>query len=179
MTLAGAGLFAAHDLDRAERWAHVHDVPGRRFARIISPRQLAVDTGTSPSSCPAGGRWSPPTARRTLEDSWTAQTANVTLRCFDAWTFRTRDDPDDFASIAKRLDPLTATESASCSTSVAFGRARRRRRPGARAIRWPPAGALTLVPAPGEPPNAAAARRRSPTPSARSPARRATAAGGC
>ncbi|MCW2811811.1 MAG: hypothetical protein JWP61_2269, partial [Friedmanniella sp.] len=114
-----AGALGQHDLSRSHRWAHVHDIAGRPLSRILSPRALAADTDYTAVLVPAvvpGEGDQPP------RPAWTAATPEVTLPCFDQWTFRTRDDPDDFASIAQRLNPLTSAEEQALK-AAGFGRA--------------------------------------------------------
>lgn len=97
----------AHPLAASARWAHVHEIPGATIARILSPRHLEENTAYTAVLVPAiiaGTGASPP------QPAWTDGTPEVTLPCHDHWRFRTRDDVDDFRSIAQRLEPLTTAE---------------------------------------------------------------------
>lgn len=108
-----------HPLDASAGWAHVHEIPGGAIARILSPRQLAPDTSYTAVLVPAtvsGGGVNRP------QPAWTAGTPEITLSCHDHWNFRTRDDVDDFRSIASRLEPLNPTEEQALRTA-GFGRA--------------------------------------------------------
>jgi hypothetical protein len=63
-----------------------------------------------------------PDGATTPRPAWADDTADVTLRCYEAWRFRTRDDVDDFRSIAQRLEPLGAAEEQALR-ATGFGRA--------------------------------------------------------
>ena len=148
--LTGAQLFAAHPLAQSTGWAHVHDVPGRRFARIVSPRQLTVGQDYLAVLVPAWQATVAPDGSTTLADSWPTAIGSATLPCFDRWAFRTSPEHGDFSTIARRLEPLTAAEEAVLAARE-FGRA---------AVTVGPlpdttlstGGALTVVPGPADPP---------------------------
>ena len=108
-----------HRLDQARNWAHLHDIPGQSLARILSPRQLVIDTDYTAVLVPA---WMPGEGASRPTPAWDDGTPEVTLPCYDHWQFRTRDDTDDFASIAQRLDPLTTAEEQQLE-AAGFGRA--------------------------------------------------------
>ena len=155
----------------SHRWAHVHDVGGRRFSRVVSPAP-ADDRRrtTSPCSSPAGRRTVAADGSTTLVDSWPTPTGSVTLPCFDRWTFRTTADPGDFASIARRLDPLTPDGGGRAAPRCSSAGPRSASRPFAaeplRGRRRADGGA--------RPGRRAGGRRRSPT---RSPPRSSSLAG--
>jgi len=148
--LTGAALFDAHPLPLSHRWAHVHDVPGRRFSRIVSPRPLTTDQQYLAVLVPGWQATVSADGSTGLVDSWPTATGTATLPCFDRWSFRTTADPGDFAAVARRLEPLTNAE-AQMLVERQFGRA---------AVRVGPlpertlstGGALTVVPQPGDAP---------------------------
>ena len=148
--LAGDELFAEHPLAWAHRWAHVHDVPGRRFARIISPRRLRTAQDYIAVLVPGWQAKSAADGTTSLADSWPTAHQSVTLACFDRWTFRTTADEGDFARIAKRLDPLSNAE-ATLLDQQKFGRAHVTVGP-LPTTTLGTGGALTRVPPLGEPP---------------------------
>lgn len=148
--LAGAELFAEHPLANAHRWAHVHDVPGRRFARIVSPRALATAEDYLAVLVPGWQVTVAADGTASLADSWPPPSGSVTLPCFDRWTFRTTADEGDFARIAKRLEPLSDDE-ATMLVEHEFGRARVAVGP-LPATTLATGGALTVVPTLGDPP---------------------------
>ena len=149
--LAGAELFEQHPLSVAShRWAHVHETPGGTFSRIISPRELHPGVEYVVALVPA---WRPQTqadGTLTLVDSWADGTPSVTLPCFDSWGFRTTVDPGDFASISRRLEPLS-DEDAAMLAAKQFGRARVEVGPLPGTV-LSAGAALTVVPDPGDPP---------------------------
>lgn len=108
-----------HPLGASAGWAHVHEIPGGTIARILSPRQLAPNTAYTavlvPTIVPGTGADNP-------QPAWTDITPEVTLSCHDHWNFRTRDDVDDFRSIAQRLEPLSTIEDQALR-EAGFGRA--------------------------------------------------------
>jgi hypothetical protein len=94
----GASVQAAHPLAESWRWAHVHEVDGRRIARILCPRDLAANSDYTACLVPAfaveDGR---------LEDAWAGGGGGVVwLPCYDAWSFRTGAE-GDFPQLAARL----------------------------------------------------------------------------
>jgi hypothetical protein len=155
--LSGSHFFAAHDLHQNFQWAHVHDIDGRRHARLICPRDLrSYDGGQQVGGLDwvvalvPGWRVTDGPAGPTLTDSWTPGAGPVTVPLYDAWTFRTDPDPGDFASIASALDPLSTDEIAHLKERN-FGRA-------TIAVSSVPGqtqstgGALTWIPQAGDPP---------------------------
>ena len=96
-------------------------------ADVLARRQPAGRwipvSSTSSLSSRAGGR----RPRRTGRSPWSTLgptgTPSVTLPCFDSWGFRTTVDPGDFASISRRLEPLS-DEDAAMLAAKQFGRAR-------------------------------------------------------
>ena len=120
--LSGASLFDAHPLAGSHRWAHVHEVPGRKFSRIVSPRSLVTGQNYLAVLVPAWRAVVAPDGSSSLVDSWPTASGTVTLPCFDRWTFRTTEDPGDFAAVAKRLEPLSDAE-ATVLAQRSFGRA--------------------------------------------------------
>jgi hypothetical protein len=148
--LTGATLFAEHPLAASHRWAHAHDVGGRQFARVVSPRTLATGQDYVAVLVPAWTVTVAADGSAALADSWPSPAGTVVLRCFDHWTFRTTTEPGDFAFIAQRLDPLTPVEAAELRARR-FGRAAVGVAPfGPEPLRA--GGALTTVPEPGDPP---------------------------
>ncbi|RMB61511.1 hypothetical protein [Tessaracoccus antarcticus] len=109
----------AHPLTNSAGWAHVHAIPGATIARILSPRQLAANASYTAVLVPA---IVPGTGANPPQVAWRDGTPEVTLPCHDHWSFRTRDDTDDFRSIAQRLEPLTTAEEEALQ-SAGFGRA--------------------------------------------------------
>lgn len=101
------GALKEHPLARSAGWAHVHQMDGGTIARILSPRRLLEDTSYTAVLVPA---IVPGTGANPPQPAWVDDTAEVTLPCHDHWSFRTRDDADDFRSIAQRLEPLSAAE---------------------------------------------------------------------
>lgn len=147
----GRTLFDWHPLSDAHRWAHVHTVAGRgSFARVICPRKLDVGTDYTAALVPGWRAAVAPDGTSALADSWGAGAGTVTLPCFDSWGFRTTSEQGDFASIARRLDPLTDDEQRLLAERK-FGRAQLHVSavPGAVLAAG---GALAVVPAAGEPP---------------------------
>ncbi len=148
--LTGPDVFTGHRLADSFRWAHVHEAPGRTFARVLSPRPLNLAQDYVAALVPG---WCAKTAADgsvTVVDSWTDGTTSATLPCFDSWTFRTTADAGDFASVATRLEPLAPAEAALLEAAQ-FGRAMVKVGPLAGA-RLAAGGALTVVPDPGSPP---------------------------
>ena len=146
--LTGAELFAQHPLGLSHRWAHAHDVGGRRFARVVSPRLLTTAKDYVAVLVPGWQATVAADGSTTLVDSWPTPSGSVVLPCFDRWTFRTTADPGDFASIARRLDPLSPEEAAELRR-LRFGRAAVGVAPfAAEALRA--GGALTVVPDPAD-----------------------------
>ncbi len=96
-----------HPLVDSARWAHVHAIPGATVARILSPRRLEKNLSYTAVLVPG---IVPGTGANPPQFAWSKDTPEVTLPCHDHWSFRTRDDVDDFRSIAQRLEPLTTTE---------------------------------------------------------------------
>ena len=136
-----------HSLERSAAWAHVHDLPGRSIARILSPRALPqgkwLTAALVPAYLPGDGAAGP-------RPAWDAAVREVTLPCFDAWQFRTIDEDDDFQAIANRLSSLDAAEEAALS-AAGFGRAEIA--PEAESDdRLDLHGALGVVPKPEDPP---------------------------
>ncbi len=136
-----------HPLDHSAAWAHVHDLPGRSIARILSPRALpqgkALTAVLVPAYLPGDGAAGPRAA-------WDAVVAEVTLPCFDAWHFHTIDEDDDFQTIAGRLGPLSTDETIALG-EAGFGLAQITPVAGAASpLRLH--GALGVVPQPGDPP---------------------------
>ena len=99
-------------------WAHVHDVAGRRFARIVCPRQLTVGQDYLAVLVPAWQATVAADGSTTLADSWPTASGSATLPCFDRWTFRTSAEHGDFSTIARRLEPLTRGRGGACSPSA-------------------------------------------------------------
>ena len=135
----GKTLFDWHPLAEAHRWAHLHTVAGRSpFARIISPRRLDTGQDYVAALVPGWQAVLAPDGTSTLVDSWSGRFGSVTLKCFDSWGFRTTSEEGDFASIARRLEPLSNTDQ-QLLVERKFGRAQVDRRPrprrGARG-RW-------------------------------------------
>jgi hypothetical protein len=135
--LAG-GVFAAHDLSRSSAWAHVHDQPGRSVARILCPRPLPPGRSWTAVLVPS---WR--LAGQQPELAWTAGTTSLTLPCFDSWQFATSSDPEDFRSIAGRLEPVSATEHQVLAAQH-FGTASVSVAASGAVERLPAAGAITL-----------------------------------
>ena len=150
-TFEGRTLFDWHPLADAHRWAHVHTVAGRSpFARVISPRKLDTGQDYVAALVPGWQAVLAPDGSSSLTDSWTAGAGTVTLKCFDSWGFRTTSEEGDFASIARRLEPLSDADQ-QLLTQNRFGRAQ--------VIVGPvpdttlaAGGALTVIPRPGDPP---------------------------
>ena len=148
--LTGSALFTAHPLAVAHRWAHVHTVGGRTFARIICPRQLETDQDYVAALVPGWQATLASDGTSTLADSWADSSPSVTLPCFDSWGFRTTTDPGDFAAVAQRLEPLTDEDAQLLATSQ-FGRAQVAIGP-LPGTTLATGAALTVVPEPGDPP---------------------------
>jgi hypothetical protein len=148
--LTGAALFAAHPLAAAHRWAHVHTVAGRSFARIICPRALTTGQEYVAALVPGWQANLAADGSSTLADSWADGTASVALPCFDRWTFRTTVDPGDFATLAQRLEPLTGADRQLLAERQ-FGRAQVAVGP-VPGTTLATGAALTVVPEPGDPP---------------------------
>lgn len=147
----GRTLFDWHPLGDAYRWAHVHTVAGRGpFSRVICPRRLAVGTDYTAALVSGWQAVLAPDGTSTLTDSWTGGVGTVTLRCFDSWSFRTTSEQGDFASIARRLDPLTDDEQQQLLDRK-FGRASIQVGPVPGAV-LAAGGALTVIPEAGDPP---------------------------
>ncbi len=122
-TFEGRTLFDWHPLAQAHRWAHVHTVAGRSpFARVISPRKLDTGQDYVAALVPGWQAVLAPDGSSSLTDSWTAGAGTVTLKCFDSWGFRTTSEEGDFASIARRLEPLSDADQ-QLLTQNRFGRA--------------------------------------------------------
>ena len=125
VTVSGAMLDGLK-LSQSANWAHVHEVPGHPdIARILSARTIGP-AGSLQALHP--GRlhvaalvptWLPgakPTDPARL--SWLpAGNPTTTLPCYDAWTFHTIDEDDDFRIIAERLNPLSTGEAAAVHTA--------------------------------------------------------------
>lgn len=157
VTVSGA-LLDGLKLSQSANWAHVHEVPGHPdIARILSARTIGPDG--SPQALHPGRlhvaalvpTWLPgvkPTdpARPSWLDAGNAAT---TLPCYDAWTFHTIDEDDDFRIIAERLRPLSTDEAAAVNQAQV----------GTASLKTGPAGgapltlggAITSVEAPTEP----------------------------
>lgn len=84
-----------HILSQSSRWAHVHEIDGKQIARILSPIDLASETGYVACLVPGfAGDGS---------DAWPAGGGGpVTLDCYDRWQFRTGPE-GDFPELAARL----------------------------------------------------------------------------
>ena len=138
---------AAHPLASSALWAHVHDMPGRSIARILSPRNLppgeAITAVLVPAYLPGEGANGP-------QPAWSDATPEVTLPCFDWWQFRTIEEDDDFLMIANRLSPLSGNESAALA-EAGFGLAEIEPIAGS-LERLHLHGALGVVVQPGDPP---------------------------
>lgn len=110
----GLGLLSQtnHDLAQSWAWAHVHDVDGRRVARILSP--VSLQSSTDYVCCLV------PAFDADGADSWSSA-APVTLPCYDRWSFRTG-PLGDFPDLAAKLHKadLGAIEAAG---GKPFGRA--------------------------------------------------------
>lgn len=147
--LAGNELFGEHRLASSARWAHVHKTPGRDLSRIMSPRRLEVGQDYVVALVPAWTATFATDGTSTLADAWTGA-GPVVLPCYDTWTFRTTSDPGDFAALARRLEPLSQADIA-LLVARRFGRASVEvgSLPGTTLAA---AGALMVVPDPGEPP---------------------------
>jgi hypothetical protein len=150
--LSGGDFFAGHPLADTfvGRWAHVHSVPGRRFSRILCPRQLEPGADYVAALVPGWQVQTAPDGTDSLVDSWSAGSGTIVLPCFDSWTFRTIAEEGDFASIAQRLEPLTDAESAQL-VARDFGRADVSIGP-LPGTSLAMAAALTVIPDPGQPP---------------------------
>ena len=143
-------VLARHPLGSSFRWAHVQQGPGRSFARIISPGILAEGQDYITALVPAWQAGFAADGSSTLTDSWTVGSGSVTLPCFDSWRFHTTPEPGDFSTIARRLEPLTAADSAQLAAAQ-FGRAMVEVGP-LPGVSLAAGGALTVVPEPGDPP---------------------------
>ncbi len=108
----GTATQQIHALADSFQWAHVHDVDGRRVARLLSPAPFAQETEYVACLVPA---FTPDGA-----DAWTG-TAPVTCPCYDTWTFRTG-PLGDFPELAAKLHKadLAAIDAAG---GTPFGRA--------------------------------------------------------
>lgn len=97
-----------HDLTRSAAWAHVHELPeGGSVGRILSPVPLAPDTGYTAAVVPTFA-----VQDQTPALSWSGNPGDLDLPCYDSWSFRTKEDPDDFKAIASRLVPMSDAERA-------------------------------------------------------------------
>jgi hypothetical protein len=150
VALAGAMLFQQHPLSVSHRWAHVHETTGRPFSRVVSPRALQPGVEYVAALVPGWRLETQADGTLSLADSWTDATLSVTLPSFDNWGFRTTADPGDFASISRRLEPLTDADAA-LLTAKEFGRARVEIGPLPGTV-LSAGAALTVVPEPGDPP---------------------------
>lgn len=109
-------VLAEHDLSRAAAWAHVHELAdGGSVGRILSPADLQPGTSYTAALVPTF----------TIQDgapalSWGYGPGELDLPCYDSWSFRTKDDPDDFRAIASRLVPMSAAETAALE-ATGFG----------------------------------------------------------
>lgn len=146
----GKTLFDWHRLSDAHRWAHVHTIAGRSpFARIISPRKLGTGQDYIAALVPGWQAVLAPDGTDTLADSWPGGAGTVTLKCFDSWGFRTTSQEGDFASITRRLEPLSDDDQR-LLTQRQFGRAKVAVGPVPGAI-LAAGGALTVVPGADDP----------------------------
>ena len=148
--LAGAAVFQQHPLSVSYRWAHVHETPGRTFSRVVSPRSLDPGVEYVVALVPAWRTENQADGTLALVDSWADATPSVTLPCFDSWGFRTTADPGDFASISRRLEPLS-DEDAAMLAAKQFGRAHVEVGPLPGTV-LSAGAALTVVPNPEDPP---------------------------
>lgn len=88
-----------HSLQASHQWAHVHEVDGDWYSRIVSPKKLAAQTAYIACLVPAyvvepDG---------TLRDAWPVAAGQpVRVTCYDSWSFRTGEG-GDFGEIARRL----------------------------------------------------------------------------
>jgi hypothetical protein len=108
----GTATQQVHALADSSQWAHVHDVDGRRVARLLSPAPFAQETEYVACLVPA--------FTADGADAWTG-TAPVTCPCYDTWTFRTG-PLGDFPELAAKLHKadLAAIDAAG---GTPFGRA--------------------------------------------------------
>jgi hypothetical protein len=129
-----------HQLAQSARWAHVHEIDGKRIARILSPLTLDPDQEYVACLVPAftanGG------------NSWAGGPA-VTVDCYDRWTFRTG-PKGDFPELAQKLQQAKLV-----GLKQPFGRAAvtyswRAPHPVPSEV-MQTAGALRLPPQPGDP----------------------------
>ena len=147
----GKTLFDWHPLADAHRWAHVHTVAGRSpFARIISPRKLGTGQDYVAALVPGWQAVVAADGTSTLVDSWSVGAGVVTLKCFDSWGFRTTSEEGDFASIARRLEPLSDDDQRLLAKKQ-FGRAQVAVGPVPGTV-LAAGAALTVVPRAGEAP---------------------------
>jgi hypothetical protein len=151
VTLVGRSVLDAHPLAASGQWAHVHELGGRRVARVLSPRSLAG----------GGGEWIAvlvPAWQVTEEgggaqrraDSWDHAVTQVTLPAYHSWAFRTHAEPGDFATLAKALEPVSAEERHRLK-DAGFGRARVAVH-GLPGKEQTTSGALSVIPQPGDDP---------------------------
>lgn len=147
VTLPGA-VTALHPLAMSAGWAHVHRPASGAIGRLLSPQTLAPGVLHLAVLVPAyrldAGQ---------LVDSWVPNATSAPLPVFDSWSFTTVTNADDFTSIARRLEPLSAQEWARLR-GLNFGTASVRYRlpRPAPQVELPTGAALTLVPQPGAPP---------------------------
>jgi len=147
----GKTLFDWHPLADAHRWAHVHTIVDRSpFARIISPRRLGTGQDYVAALVPGWQAVLAADGTSTLADSWSGGAGSVTLKCFDSWGFRTTSEEGDFASIARRLEPLSDDDQRLLAEKQ-FGRAQVAVGPVPGTV-LATGAALTVVPKAGEPP---------------------------
>ncbi|KAI3591729.1 hypothetical protein D9X30_3254 [Cupriavidus sp. U2] len=103
-----------HPLNRSHRWAHVHEVDGTRYSRVLSPKLFEAKTAYNAVLVPA---WIVE-PDGTLRDAWPLNGGPpVRLPCYDQWGFRTGED-GDFGDLARRLRTPAASE-----LKETFGRA--------------------------------------------------------
>lgn len=88
-----------HPLGASHQWAHVHEIDGDWYSRILSPKKFEPQTAYVACLVPAyvvepDG---------TLRDAWPVVAGQpVRITCYDSWGFRTGEG-GDFGEIAKRL----------------------------------------------------------------------------
>jgi hypothetical protein len=142
----GVTTQTAHNLSESWKWAHVHEVNGRKIARVLGPLDMAAETDYVACVVPA--------FNADGSDAWTAA-APVTSDCYDRWTFRTG-PKGDFPELAEQLHKA---ELIPIDPAHPFGRAEvtyARRGSGAPAgFVLEAAGALRLPPDPAGPPDPA------------------------
>lgn len=142
---------ADHPLGASHQWAHVHEIDGDWYSRILSP--LKLEPQRAYVACLVPAYVVEPDG--TLRDAWPVVAGQpVRVACYDSWGFRTGEG-GDFGEIAKRLRTPVDGE-----LKEDFGRAKlhcRRRGPAAAGepatVALAMGGALQRVSMVGAPPD--------------------------